>query len=106
MLIRFCMLPLPTPAQVVRILNDKEVLGRCLNSKSLGARKNCNLPGLWVLGVCVYMCLCCVCDGGWGSRVREAICVGERACVCGVCVWGGGGMPLDDGKGKECGWPV
>jgi pyruvate kinase len=34
--------------QVVKVLSDTEVLGRVLNSKSLGERKNCNLPGVQV----------------------------------------------------------
>ncbi|KAG2495346.1 hypothetical protein HYH03_006615 [Edaphochlamys debaryana] len=34
--------------EVVEILNDKELKGRCLNSKTLGQRKNCNLPGVHV----------------------------------------------------------
>lgn len=31
--------------EVVRILSDKELLGRVVNSHKLGQRKNCNLPG-------------------------------------------------------------
>jgi hypothetical protein len=31
--------------EVTEILNDRELKGRVLNSKSLGERKNCNLPG-------------------------------------------------------------
>lgn len=31
--------------QVLDIVDDKHLLGQCMNSKSLGQRKNCNLPG-------------------------------------------------------------
>ncbi|KXZ44735.1 hypothetical protein GPECTOR_63g60 [Gonium pectorale] len=34
--------------EVVRILNDTELLGRVINSHTLGQRKNCNLPGVHV----------------------------------------------------------
>ncbi|EFJ40446.1 pyruvate kinase [Volvox carteri f. nagariensis] len=34
--------------EVVGFLSDRELLGRCLNSKSLGQRKNVNLPGVHV----------------------------------------------------------
>eukprot|EP00798_Chlamydomonas_sp_ICE-L_P012268 gene12268-15414_t len=34
--------------QVLEILSEKELKGKCLNSKKLGARKNCNLPGVKV----------------------------------------------------------
>ncbi|CAD7703688.1 unnamed protein product [Ostreobium quekettii] len=34
--------------EVLEILNDKELKGRVLNTKSLGERKNCNLPGVKV----------------------------------------------------------
>lgn len=34
--------------EVLEILNDHELRGRVLNSKSLGQRKNCNLPGVKV----------------------------------------------------------
>ena len=34
--------------QVVEILDDSRLLGRCMNSKKLGQRKNCNLPGVLV----------------------------------------------------------
>jgi pyruvate kinase len=33
---------------VVEILSDTELRGRVLNSKALGERKNCNLPGCHV----------------------------------------------------------
>jgi pyruvate kinase len=32
--------------QVVEILDATRLLGRCLNAKTLGQRKNCNLPGV------------------------------------------------------------
>ncbi|KAG2454740.1 hypothetical protein HYH02_000576 [Chlamydomonas schloesseri] len=34
--------------EVVKILNDRELLGRVVNSHKLGQRKNCNLPGVHV----------------------------------------------------------
>ncbi|KAG2439977.1 hypothetical protein HXX76_004095 [Chlamydomonas incerta] len=34
--------------EVVKILNDRELLGRVINSHKLGQRKNCNLPGVHV----------------------------------------------------------
>eukprot|EP00798_Chlamydomonas_sp_ICE-L_P001363 gene1363-32726_t len=34
--------------QVLEILSDTELRGKCLNSKKLGPRKNCNLPGVKV----------------------------------------------------------
>jgi hypothetical protein len=34
--------------QVLEILDDTRLLGRCLNSHKLGQRKNCNLPGVLV----------------------------------------------------------
>ncbi len=34
--------------EVVSILSDTELVGKCLNSKQLGERKNCNLPGVRV----------------------------------------------------------
>ncbi|KAF6260138.1 pyruvate kinase [Scenedesmus sp. NREL 46B-D3] len=34
--------------KVVEILDEQRLLGRCLNSKTLGQRKNCNLPGVLV----------------------------------------------------------
>jgi pyruvate kinase len=34
--------------QVLNILNDRELVGRVLNAKLLGERKNCNLPGVLV----------------------------------------------------------
>jgi pyruvate kinase len=34
--------------QVVKVLSDTELLGKVLNSKSLGERKNVNLPGVQV----------------------------------------------------------
>jgi pyruvate kinase len=34
--------------QVLEVLSDSEVRGRVLNSKLLGERKNCNLPGVLV----------------------------------------------------------
>ena len=35
--------------QVVSIESATEVVGRCLNAKSLGPRKNCNLPGVQLI---------------------------------------------------------
>jgi pyruvate kinase len=32
--------------QVLEVLDDTRLLGRCMNSKKLGQRKNCNLPGV------------------------------------------------------------
>jgi pyruvate kinase len=34
--------------QVLEILDDTRLLGSCLNAKTLGQRKNCNLPGVLV----------------------------------------------------------
>ncbi|WIA36024.1 hypothetical protein OEZ86_007385 [Tetradesmus obliquus] len=34
--------------KVLEILDDTKLLGSCLNSKTLGQRKNCNLPGVLV----------------------------------------------------------
>eukprot|EP00961_Rhodomonas_salina_P109877 1478742-Rhodomonas_salina.1 len=34
--------------EVVEILNERELKGRVMNSKELGERKNCNLPGVKV----------------------------------------------------------
>lgn len=34
--------------EVTKILNDKELLGKVINSHTLGQRKNCNLPGVQV----------------------------------------------------------
>lgn len=31
--------------KVIQIINDRELRGTVLNSKQLGERKNCNLPG-------------------------------------------------------------
>ena len=36
--------------EVIKILSDNELEGKVLNSKKLGERKNCNLPGGWVGG--------------------------------------------------------
>jgi pyruvate kinase len=33
---------------VLEILDDTRLLGSCLNAKTLGVRKNCNLPGVLV----------------------------------------------------------
>ena len=38
----------PTRPQVDSILSDTELVGTALNGKSLGERKNCNLPGVLV----------------------------------------------------------
>jgi pyruvate kinase len=34
--------------EVMEILSDTEIKGRALNTKDLGQRKNCNLPGIQV----------------------------------------------------------
>ena len=34
--------------EILEIISDKEVKGRVLNTKGLGERKNCNLPGVKV----------------------------------------------------------
>lgn len=40
--------PPPPPHQVRTILSATELVGVALNSKTLGERKNCNLPGVMV----------------------------------------------------------
>jgi pyruvate kinase len=42
------MLTPPCTLQVVEILDETSLKGRVVNSKTLGERKNCNLPGVMV----------------------------------------------------------
>ncbi len=65
--------------EVVKILNDTELLGRVINSYKLGQRKNCNLPGGYVAGsvrsltaplLCSMLCTTC---GRKRSRVEGCV---------------------------------